>query len=180
MYKTSTPVISSLALVIFLGAGQGTAAPPAVDFNREIRPILAGKCFNCHGADEGSRKAKLRLDLREEAIKEREGMFSLKPAQPEESEVIRRILSTDPEEVMPPPKTGHAVTATEAALLKQWIAEGASYAEHWAFQKPVRPRWPQVSDLSWARNGIDFFVLQKLEQSGLKPSPTASRPATHS
>jgi hypothetical protein len=152
------------------------AADGPVDFASQIRPIISAKCFSCHGPDESSRKAKLRLDLREEAVKERKGgRFAIKPGEADHSELVRRISSADPDEVMPPPKEGHPLTSREVALLKRWIAEGATYTGHWAFTKPGRPTLPQVEEKSWPRNAIDHFILAKLEAAGLKPSPEADR-----
>lgn len=152
-----------------------TQAIATVDFNTQIRPIISSKCFACHGPDEGSRKAKLRLDVRSEAIKERDGVRAIVPGDPAASEVVRRITATDPDEVMPPPKTGHKLAEAEIDLIKRWIAEGAPYAIHWAFVKPRRPALPAVKRSSWPINPIDYFILAKLEAHGLAPAPPADR-----
>lgn len=150
--------------------------PAVVDFNRDVRPVLSEKCYHCHGADEGSRKAKLRLDLRAEAVKERDGAFAVKPKDAEASEVMKRILSTDPDEVMPPPKEGHALTARETEIVKKWIAQGAEYAEHWAFVKPVRPVVPEVSGLkAEGRSPVDAFIAAKVVENGLTMAAEADR-----
>ncbi len=151
----------------------GTAA--AVDFSAEIRPILSQKCFQCHGQDEGSRKAGLRLDLGPEAIRERKGVTPIAPGQPAASEIIRRMTSTDPDEVMPPPETRNPVTPDEIELVRAWIASGAEYSPHWAWRAPTRPAPPQVADPAWARNGIDPFIQARLEAVGRTPSPEADR-----
>src|SRR4029434_9657566 len=104
-----------------------TAAAAPVDYNREIRPIISEKCFACHGPDKESRKAKLRLDLRDEALKERDGVRAIVPAKPDESDLMVRIASKDPDEVMPPPKEHHEISPAEIELLRRWIAEGAPY-----------------------------------------------------
>src|SRR3954463_12300958 len=100
--------------------------PAVVDFNRDVRPVLSEKCFQCHGADEKARKAKLRLDVRAEALKERDGTVAVKPKDADNSEVMKRILSTDPDEVMPPPTEGHALSPRETEIVRKWISQGAA------------------------------------------------------
>src|SRR5881397_2785344 len=146
-----------------------------VDFSSQIRPLISSKCFSCHGPDESSRKAKLRLDLRDEAIKDHKGTRAIVPGDAASSEMVRRITATDPDDVMPPPKTGRTLSAVEIDLLKRWIQQGAPYSPHWAFVKPERAALPAVKMKSWPRNAIDYFILAKLETSGLKPSPSADR-----
>ncbi len=148
----------------------GDAAEPRLDFNYDIRPILSAKCFHCHGTDDKARKAKLRLDLREDALRERDGVRPIVPGDVKESELVARITSTDREEVMPPPKDAEALTPTEVEVLRRWIAEGAEYKEHWAWSKPVR------ADRPAAGHPIDAFVRARLAASGLAPSPEADRP----
>ena len=140
----------------------------AVDFNREIRPLLASKCYACHGPDEEGRKAKLRLDVREDALKNE----VIVPGKIEESEFHYRIRSDDPEEIMPPPESHATLTAKEKDLLEKWIKEGAKYDKHWAFVAPV-PSAPPAKNSKWARNGIDSFILENLEKHELKPSAQA-------
>jgi len=164
-----------VALPAAYGAEKKPSAGEPVDFSSGIRPIISSKCFSCHGPDEGSRKAKLRLDTRDEAIQERKGRRAIVPGDLSKSELIARITSSDPDEVMPPPKTGHHLTTTEIDLLKRWIRQGAPYSQHWAFVKPERSLVPKVRQRSWPQNAIDFFVLAKLEKQGLKPSPEADR-----
>ncbi|MBI4660852.1 MAG: PSD1 domain-containing protein [Verrucomicrobia bacterium] len=147
----------------------------SVDFNRDIRPILSDHCFQCHGPDEKARKAKLRLDTREDAIAAREEGAAIVPGKSSESKLIERIRSTDPDEVMPPPKTGKKLTPEQAARLKRWIDEGAAYQGHWSFTPPRRTALPPVKARSWPRNEIDHFILARLEQQDLKPSPEADR-----
>ncbi|MGJ8696822.1 MAG: PSD1 and planctomycete cytochrome C domain-containing protein [Verrucomicrobiaceae bacterium] len=149
------------------------SASAEVRFNRDIRPIMADKCFNCHGADEGSREAKLRLDVPEEALADRGGVPAIVPGDLKKSEMIFRIFNDDEDEVMPPPDHPHQLSDEEKETLKQWILEGAKYEGHWAFA-PVGE--PEVSgDSSWARNGIDGFVLRAMEENGLSPQVEASR-----
>src|SRR5437588_12362906 len=131
-----------------------------VDFNRQIRPILAENCFKCHGPDEGARKSKLRFDMRAEALKPaKSGKIAIVPGAPEKSEMIARVTTSDEDDRMPPLKTGKKLTSSQIESLRRWIAEGAPYAIHWAYVKPVRPPLPQVNNKRWALNPIDHFVL---------------------
>lgn len=153
-------------------------ASAEVNFARDVRPILASRCFKCHGPDDEQRQAGLRLDLRESAIGESDsGQITIVPGNAAESELLRRITSTDDSEVMPPPETKQSLTATQIEILKQWIAEGAKYEPHWAFQSPVQAPLPAVKDSGWPRNPIDHFVLARLDAAGLQPSPAADRRA---
>src|SRR2546423_4731867 len=148
----------------------------AIDFNREVRPILSSRCFKCHGPDEGARKASLRLDLREQALKPaKSGEIAIVPGKPDASELVRRILTDDEDNLMPPPSVRLPLTTKEKEVLKQWIDEGAEYRPHWAFVKPARTPLPQVRDSAWPRNAIDYFVLARLEKEGLSPSPRADK-----
>src|SRR5437764_13616582 len=134
-------------------AGSTTRRTPAepVDFSAQIRPIISSKCFSCHGPDESARKAKLRLDLRDEAIKDRKGVRAIAPGDLDKSELVRRITTTDPDDIMPPPKSGRTLSAAEIDLIKRWIQQGALYTPPWAFVKPQRPPWPAVKLKSWPR-----------------------------
>src|SRR3954454_7610488 len=143
----------------------------AVDFNRDVRPILSNNCFACHGPDDKARKADLRLDLRDAALKAE----AFAPGKPEASELVRRIISTEAGEVMPPAKTGKKLSKAEIDILTRWVRGGANYAKHWAYVTPVRPELPAVKDAAWARNPIDRFILARLEKEGLRPSPEADR-----
>jgi mono/diheme cytochrome c family protein len=147
------------------------AAQAQVDFNREIRPILSENCFQCHGPDEHSRKGKLRLDHFENATA-KEAIF---PGDPARSEVVARIRSTDPDEIMPPPESHHVLSDDQKALLEKWITEGARYADHWAFISPKNPEMPTASIPDWPRNPIDQFILARIAKSGLSPSPEATK-----
>src|SRR3954469_12508900 len=147
----------------------GPAFGQAVDFNRDVRPILSNNCFACHGPDDKARKADLRLDLRDAAIKAE----AFVPGKPAERELVRRITSTEAGEVMPPAKTGKKLSKAEIDILTRWVKDGANYAKHWAYVTPVRPELPAVKDAAWARNPIDRFILARLEREGLKPSPEA-------
>ncbi len=154
------------------------AAAVSVDFNRDIRPILSDTCFACHGPDDHKRKADLRLDFPERALKGgKSGHPAIVPGKPDSSELVRRILSTDPEERMPPPNSGRKLSAAQADLLQRWVADGGRYAPHWAFVAPQRPALPSVHDAAWVRTPLDRFVLARFEQDGLKPRPEADRAA---
>ncbi|MCI0456630.1 MAG: PSD1 and planctomycete cytochrome C domain-containing protein [Gemmataceae bacterium] len=151
-------------------------ARTAIDFSRQIRPILSDNCFRCHGPDEKERKAKLRLDIKEGAFKElRNGGFAIVPGKSAESELIARITAHDPSERMPPPKTNKRVKPEQVELLKQWIDQGAPWSEHWAFVAPKRPPLPRIANASWPRNALDHFILARLEKENLNPSPEADR-----
>jgi hypothetical protein len=145
-------------------------------FNSKVRPILARHCFKCHGPDEKARKAKLRLDQRDAALRGgRSKQPAIVPGHPERSELIRRIFAEDEDEIMPPPHTKNPLTAEDRQILKRWIAEGAGYRLHWAFVPPKQHPLPAVTQCSWPRNPIDYFILARLEAEGLKPAPEADR-----
>ena len=151
-------------------------ATSGIDFNREIRSILSDNCFACHGPDEKERKGKLRLDIREDALKPaKSGDHAIVPGDPSKSTLLDRINSSDPDDVMPPPKTGKKLTQQQKDLLKKWIAQGANWQEHWAFVAPQTPALPQTKDKKWVRNDIDYFVMARLEKEKLKPSPEADK-----
>jgi hypothetical protein len=169
-------VTGILAVLLLAGSGgradSSKTAPSPIDFNRDIRPILSKNCFVCHGADEGNRKAKLRLDICEEALKPRKGgKPAIAPGHPENSRVIKKIAAGE----MPPEETGNKVTPQQLETIRKWIEQGAPYAEHWAFVKPKKSALPLVHDKSWPRNPIDYFILSRLESEGLKPSSEADR-----
>ncbi len=166
----SLPAFGALAVIAILTTtGRGAETKP-IDFNRDVRPILSDKCFQCHGPDEETLEAGLRLDLRESAT----GEGAIVPGQADASELVARILATDPDDVMPPPKVKKPITPAEAEILRRWIAEGAEYAGHWAFEPVADAEPPVVADRTrWARNEIDRFVLAALERDGIEPSPEA-------
>src|SRR5436305_10262562 len=158
------------SLLICFAALLFPSAAPAqskIDFNRDIRPILSDKCFACHGPDTTKLKGKLRLDVRDVAIQK----GAIVPGKPDDSELVRRINAADAEARMPPPQSNKTLTAVEKDLLKRWIAAGADYKVHWAFVAPRRPALPAAKDSAWPRNGIDHFILARLEQAGLAPPP---------
>ncbi|MES2790898.1 MAG: DUF1553 domain-containing protein [Planctomycetota bacterium] len=150
-------------------------AETPVDFSRDILPILSDKCYHCHGPDEPSRKAELRLDTKAGAFRVHDGSAVIIPGKSADSELMIRVLSTDPEEVMPPKSANRDLSPQQKDLLKRWIDQGAKWGTHWAFVPPQRPALPTVKQTDWVRNGIDQFILKKLEQQGLPPAPQASK-----
>jgi hypothetical protein len=151
----------------------GTPAPDVPRFSRDILPILAENCFQCHGPDEKARKGRLRLDTREGVTAKRQGRAALAPGAAADSELLRRVMSDDATEAMPPPHTGKKLTDAQIAALRRWIDSGAAWGKHWAFEPPQRPQLPKLKDSKWPRHPIDHFVLSRLEAEGLKPSPPA-------
>jgi hypothetical protein len=152
-----------------------TQSPPAavpISFNREILPILANNCFACHGPDEQKRETKFHFDTQE-------GMFAkagvIEPGNAAESLLVEKITDPNPKDRMPPPDSGHALTARQIDLLRRWIDQGAKWDTHWAYVAPKRPELPAVARTSWPRNPIDHFILSRLEREGLEPSPDADK-----
>ena len=179
-----------LALSIVIAAGCGVSLPPEVDeameripaeirFNRDVRPILSDRCFKCHGPDGAARATNMRLDSREGSqanlIAAASSGRAIDPGDPGDSELVRRILSHDPAYHMPPPEANLTLTHEEKAILIRWIEQGAEYEPHWAFTPPVEPRLPDVSREDWALRPLDRFVLARLDEEGLAPSPEADR-----
>ena len=155
-------------------AGKDTVAPD--EFTGVIRPILARHCFKCHGPDEKTRKAGLRLDLRSAAIKPaKSGATAIVPGRPDESELVARLDAEADDERMPPPEAKRPLEPAEKQALKHWIAAGAGYTTHWSFVPPGQTAPPVVRRQGWAQNPIDAFVLAGLEKEGLSPSPRADR-----
>ena len=150
----------------------GPVAAAGISFNRDVRPILSDNCFACHGPAE-DRGGDLRLDVRDEAIADRGGSAAIVPGRPEASEILRRIRATDPDEVMPPPRAKkHRLSDRQLAILERWIAEGADYQGHWAFQ-PLAAVEPPAPPAGWGHNGIDGFIAAELTAAGLAPSAEA-------
>jgi len=140
-----------------------------IDFASDIRPVLSDACYNCHGPDKKARKAKLRLDDRKTAVES--GVFS-------DGEMLARLTSTDPDERMPPPDSNRVLNAADRAKLVSWLKAGGDWPKddrHWAFVSPGQPNLPKVKTPGWLRNGIDGFVLARLEQEGLQPSVAANK-----
>jgi hypothetical protein len=145
-----------------------------VDFNRDVRPILSDKCFACHGPDEHERKADLRLDTRAGALADLGGYQAIVPGDLKKSVFIERILHDDPDEIMPPTKAHKPLDAKEIDILTKWIKDGAAYAEAWTYVPPKETHVPKPAKNShWIRNDIDSFILSRLQEEGLSPSPPA-------
>ncbi|HUR46399.1 MAG TPA: PSD1 and planctomycete cytochrome C domain-containing protein, partial [Candidatus Saccharimonadales bacterium] len=165
-----------IAFIFLALAGSVRGAEPP-DFSRDVRPILSAHCFKCHGPDENSRKGNLRLDNRESALKGGKSSDKvLVPGKPDTSGIITRIFTTDEDELMPPSKIKHPLTAEQKNILRQWVAAGADYKPHWAFSPPVALQPPKMDRGSFKiRNAIDAFVLQRLVKESQLPSPEADR-----
>ena len=161
----SFPALPRLVWLLCLAGGVSAAmATDEIDFNRDVRPILSDKCNYCHGPDEETREAGLRLDVREEA----ESVL-------ESGELVDRIRSDDEDTIMPPPHSKLSLTDQEKDLLEAWIEQGAVYEAHWAFQPlPETVALPDVTNEDWCREPLDQFVLAKLENANLSPSSEAS------
>ena len=139
------------------------AADKEINFNRDGRPILSDKCFHCHGPDEASRMAELRLDDEASTKVNRDGVVVISPHDSAGSELIRRILSNDEFEIMPPRESQKPLSENEKQILQRWIAEGAKWSRHWAYESPVRSEAPVVKQSGWPRNWVDNFILSLLE-----------------
>jgi len=157
------------ALVVVTGLGAGSAAF-AVDYSRDIKPILSENCFSCHGFDEKSRKGKLRLDVVESAYAERNGLCRIKPGDLAHSEVLARITSTAPEEVMPPPKDHALLTAAQKQKIETWMEEGAKYSEHWSFVPPRKAALPPKGT-----HPVDAFFRAPLAPPSARDECTGAR-----
>lgn len=149
--------------------------PARIEFNRDIRPILANNCFKCHGPDENKRESDLRLDLQDQALAKRDGQAAIVPGQPAQSALVARILAKSEDEQMPPKSSGKFLTAREKSLLQAWIQQGANWQEHWAWIPPRPQAIPQVATVSKQGNAIDHFIQDRLKSAGLKPSAVAER-----
>ena len=165
----STQLLVGAALLGWLVSVGFSEEPKALLFNRDIRPILSDNCFACHGPDSNKREADLRLDDRAAAIES----GAIEPGQLGSSELITRILSEDPDSMMPPPESHKTLTAEQKKLLCDWIKAGAEYQPHWAFVPPLPVAPPPVQQSNWVRNPIDNFVLARLESEQLAPAPEA-------
>jgi hypothetical protein len=159
------------AFLLFAPPALLSAAEPAVDFNRDVRPILSDRCFKCHGP--ATQKAKVRLDSLDHAVKKN----VVVPGKPDESLLIERIAAASDDDRMPPPEAGPRLTDAQVKTLKAWIAAGAKYEPHWAFKPPVRAVVPGSRFQVASSNPIDGFVFSRLEKEGINPSPQADKPA---
>ncbi len=164
------PKTGALLVAAFLISTAASSAQDQLRYNDHIRPILSENCFHCHGPDANKRKADLRLDNEEGAA----GILSFEGDDVTQAELVARILSDDPDEVMPPPDSNRSLTEPQKQQLRQWVAEGGKYQQHWAFEKPVRPEPPtELSQPQWGKNPIDAFVLSRLDKQKIQPSPGA-------
>jgi hypothetical protein len=164
--------LSALLLLTIAGWAHGAD----VSFSRDVRPILAENCFKCHGHDEQQRKAKMRLDLPDAETKTaKSGAIPIIPGKPDQSELVKRITASNPDDRMPPANSNKHLTPDQIETLRKWIAQGAQYEKHWAFVPPQRPSLPDVKNESWCRTPIDRFILARLDSEGLRPSPEADR-----
>ena len=175
---------SPVLLPLVATSDEADEAGGAIEFHRDIRPILSSNCFQCHGPDAAARKAGLRLDRRESAQGPlRGGGFAVVPADPDASRLVERISAVDDLERMPPPESGRYLSAEQIDLLRQWIEEGAVWERHWAYMPPVRSRPVAVQDERWCRDPIDHYILARLERewrstvrSRLLATPRRSEP----
>ena len=152
--------------------------PEEVDFNYHIRPLLSDRCFACHGPDEAAREANLRLDTEVGAfsdLEDSERKRAIVRGNLRKSELVHRIDSDDPDYAMPPPESNLTLTEYEKALLRKWIDQGAEWKEHWAFTRPEKPDVPDVSDIPWVSNSVDYFIMARLDREGISPSPEADK-----
>ncbi len=170
------PGWSRLATLLLWMGGMNSplsAEEKPVDYSGEIRPILSDNCFACHGPDEEARTADLRLDQKESAFEDRGGYAAIVPSDPELSEILYRITSDDPLDVMPPPETNKSLTREQVDLIRRWIAQGAEWEEHWAFVPPSRPEPPNIAEGDDTNSPIDRFIRARLNEVGLQPNPEA-------
>jgi hypothetical protein len=166
------PFFNALPVLLLLGALARAADPTPIDFNRDVRPILSDNCFSCHGFDAKKRKADLRLDTAEGALAIKDGIQAVKPGNPGSSELVKRILSKDPDEIMPPPDSHKTLTPAQIHTLRQWIAQGAVYRKHWSFEPPQKAPVPATTP---GTRPVDAFLSAELAKHGLRPSPEAPR-----
>ena len=153
------------------------ATPDKIGFNSDVRPILSDKCFACHGFDVKKRQADLRLDTGEAVDTDGTGAKIIVPEKPDDSELWRRVISSDETEVMPPPESHKTLSVEEKAVLKKWIEQGATYQRHWAFEPPTAVSPPKMDDRDFTiRNPIDLFIAERLQRVGLHMSPEADKP----
>ncbi|MGH9936759.1 MAG: DUF1549 domain-containing protein, partial [Blastocatellia bacterium] len=176
--KTLILICAALTAVAFNADRKASAEDgTTVSYNRDIRPIFSDTCYRCHGPDKNARKAGLRLDIREEATKKtKSGVVPIVPGKPEESEIVRRIFSNDEYELMPPKEAHKVLTPRQKETIKRWVAEGAKYEGHWAYQPLRRPAIPDVSNSrAPIHNPIDAFIQERLAREGLQAAPEADR-----
>lgn len=175
MYPVSRTILWSVFLLSYVASAPSAFAQERVDFNRDIRPILSRNCFFCHGPDSHHREADLRLD-REDGLKSTtDDSPIIHPGKPDASLLFERVSTSDSDLVMPPVDSGKTLKPEEIKLIQQWIAEGAPWSKHWAYQQPKATPVPSVKDQTWPVNWIDQFILARLEKQQLKPSPDTDK-----
>ena len=170
--RHQTPLLCLALAMLTCHSLRADEVPSAddVSFSRDIQPLLANMCYTCHGPDEGTREADLRLDFRETVVAGGDGVVI--PGDPENSELLRRLLSEDPDERMPPASSNKALTEEQIEMLRQWIAAGAPWEGHWAFQSIQKPELPATKD---SRHPIDVFISDRLSAAKLEPVAAAKR-----
>ncbi len=173
MFRTLSAL---LGVAVLATAGLAQEKAPRVDYLRDVRPILSQHCYHCHGPDGGTRKAELRLDQKRSALAEREGEFVITPGDPASSMLVAHVKAELGYDLMPPARFDKPLSTEQIATLESWIAQGADWPEHWAFQAPVRPALPEAGE-GWAANALDRFVHRRLSAEQLEPAPEASREA---
>ncbi|MFN9437398.1 MAG: DUF1549 domain-containing protein [Planctomycetota bacterium] len=177
LYHLSLTLGLAWSMILFVthwaGVGQASepATKPSVDYARDIQPILANHCWSCHGPDESARQADLRLDRREMAIQR----SAIIPNRPQDSELVERLHTTDPDRIMPPPETKKPLTDRQRELLQEWIEQGAPYTNHWSFSPPSMPIVPKSPSSEETVSPIDGLIRDRLRREGLSPSPRADR-----
>ena len=167
--------VQAILAAASLAAALAATAPTAIDFRRDIRPILSDNCFHCHGPDKNTRLMNLRLDTREGAFEERKTGRVIVPGDPNSSLLYARITAEPEARRMPPPSSHKKLTGAQIDLLRRWIEQRAPWKDHWSFTTPARPALPEVARKTWPRNPIDRFILARLEAAGLPPAPEAGR-----
>lgn len=184
--NSSFGVILFLLVMVFFSSAcsseneqfAGDPIPEVIDFNFDVKPILSDRCFACHGPDEAAVEANLQLTTEElayAALGEDKDRYAIVPGDPHESELYNRIISDEPDFMMPPPASNLSITDREIAILKRWIEQGAEYKKHWSFIPPEKPGLPDVENEEWPQNEIDYFVLNKMEEMEFSPSERASK-----
>lgn len=168
-------VLFSVTIILLSASGSGALAQQDIEFNRDVRPILANNCFECHGFDPNTRKADMRLDTSDGAYAEHDGIVAVKPGDLSASELWNRITSNDENLVMPPVESKKKLSDAEKQIVRRWIEQGAPYQKHWAFEAPTATEIPDVKNSAWVHNPVDAFILSKLEKHKLAPQREADR-----
>src|SRR5215470_14191957 len=157
----NSAVKSVLCVAIISGLIVRAVVAAPIEYDRDIRPIFSDNCYQCHGPDEKARKAKLRLDMKESVFRVQDGVTVIKPGKSAESELVRRITTSDTDDLMPPPRSNHKLTPKQIELIRQWIDSGAKWSQHWAFNTIQSPKVPAVKDSHWPANDIDRFIVAR-------------------